>query len=191
MVSGVTAIPDVKGVLVMRNSRTVVAAVILTLAALLLVPTNASAAGRCSLAGTWIGQNDAGLNFLITFNPLDNAHKTFSSLADSPDDPAAFGVFPTATDGTAFQGTTRRTGRYTFEQTALAYQREGNAGWVGTFAVSGSWRLSKDCRTATVVWHASAFLPEDDPIGGVPFFCFPPITGVYHRVPVVASACEQ
>lgn len=155
----------------------------------LLVPFSVSAESRCTLAGTWIGENDAGLAFVITFIPLDATQNKLASIADAANDPSGFGVFPTAVDGTPFQGVAERTGRYTFEQTALAYARD-DFNWVGTFAVSGIWTLSQDCNTADVMWYASTYFPGEDPIAGEPFFCFPPIAGSYHRVPVVASFCE-
>ena len=148
------------------------------------------AQGRCSLAGTWTGDNDAGLVFLITFTPLNNSDSRFSTFAGHANDPTGLGLFPTAVETSAFQGEAQRTTIRTFDQTALAYVRD-DFGWIGTWAVSGTWTLSKDCGTAEVVWYASAFSPGQDPIADPPFFCFPPITGVYHRVPVVASSCLE
>ena len=175
----------------MRNGETIRGTMFFALAALLLmVASAAAAAGRCSTAGVWIGENDLGLTFIISVTPIDNAHKRFLVHGGDANEPTGFGLFPTAVDGTDFQGVMERTGRYTFDQTSLAYARD-DVGWVGTFAVSGTWTLSQDCSTAEVIWYGSAFFPEDDPIGGEPFFCFPPITGLYHRVPVVPSSCEE
>ena len=157
---------------------------------LVFVSTPLFAQGRCSLAGTWTGENDAGLVFLITFTPLNNSHSRFSAFAGHANDPTGFGLFPAAVDLSAFQGEAQRTNIRTFYQTALAYVRD-DFGWIGTWAVSGTWTLSKDCGTAEVVWQASAFFPGQDPIADPPFFCFPLITGVYHRVPVVASSCPE
>ncbi len=165
--------------------------VFIVLAALLLLaPPSAAASGRCSLAGTWIGDNDAGLAFLITFIPLDPAHDRLASIAGGANDATGFGLFPTAVDYTPFQGEVKRTGRRTFDYTGLAYARD-ELGWIGTYAVSGSWTLSEDCGTGTVVWHASTFFAGQDPFADTPFFCFPPITGSYHRVSVVPSLCEE
>ena len=164
--------------------------VVLVVVILVFVSTPLFAQGRCSLAGTWTGENDAGLVFLITFTPLNNSHSRFSAFAGHANDPTGFGLFPTAVDLSAFQGDAERTDIRTFYQTALAYVRD-DFGWIGTWAVSGTWTLSKDCGTAEIVWQASAFFAGDDPTADLPFFCFPRITGVYHRVPVVASSCPE
>jgi len=163
--------------------------VVLVVVLLVFVSTPLFAQGRCSLAGTWTGENDAGLVFLITMTPLDNAHRTFSSIADADVNPPG-AVFPGATEVGTFHGELVRTGKRSFNQTALAYVRNDD-GWIGTLAVSGTWTLSKDCGTVEVLWYASGFLPGDDPFASPPIFCLGPITGVYHHIPVVPSSCEE
>lgn len=117
--------------------------VFIVLAALLLLaPPSAAASGRCSLAGTWIGDNDAGLAFLITFIPLDPAHDRLASIAGGANDATGFGLFPTAVDYTPFQGEVKRTGRRTFDYTGLAYARD-ELGWMAPTLFPGAGRCRR------------------------------------------------
>ena len=163
-------------------------------AALLLAAVPAAAgpespegpAGRCTIAGSWYGEADPGYVFLITFIPLDNAHRKFAIIADAD---ASTPTVPGSEEITAFHGTVERTGPRTFDQSTLAYVRD-SAGWILTFAVNGAWELSKDCGTAEVEWEGAAFAPGSDPFdGGVVGQCVLPVSGTYRRLPVAPFEC--
>ncbi len=153
-----------------------------------------SDSGRCSLAGTWFGETDAGFVFLITFNPLDNSHRAFSIIADADaNHPSGGGVFLEAVEFGTFHGEAKRTGPRSFEQMSLAYGRDDSfpLPWIATITASATWELSSGCDTAEVNFQAATFFPEQNPFVDEPFFCYPPDTGTYHRVPVIGSACAE
>ncbi len=145
------------------------------------------AAGRCTLAGAWHGENDAGFVVLITVIPIDNAHGRFVVIADAAANPPG-SSFPGAVDATAFHGSLVRTGPRTFAQTELSYARDDSA-WIATFHVAGAWELPEVCDTAEAPWQSAAFLSFQDPFADEPIACLPPVIGTYRRIPVAASPC--
>lgn len=183
----------------MSSKKTLVLFVTIGLTAFLFgTPWRVSAGGghaegnNCGPAGTWIGTNNFGSQFIVTISESGRGNDEFTVVADSvADDPRVGGAFPSAVRRTLQRGDAIRIGPNTYDTTLYAYATDASFEIAYHLVLSTTVVFTGDCDIGEVEGTVAFIAPEEDPFDSeVPALLCLPVTATYVRLPAVGP-CGQ
>jgi hypothetical protein len=140
--------------------------IFLTLALGLLLVGLAPAvnAASCDTQGTWIGELEGGGKFLETIHGQSKSKGTLDlEWFEYP--PDFFGTFPTAVEFSQAKGVWKKVSARTYKYTMVTYALDASGNVVYSVVNSGTKKLAKDCKTASILGCFEFFLADGTPVG--------------------------